>query len=270
MEVRRVASQRSACMAWRRTAARGGAWRRMARQRIAAHGGAWRRIAARRGASLRRRADVGLPVGRGRRFFPRPARPGRFFFSRPVFLPSISPGRVEPRIDNNIDTHDIDTHNIDTHNIDTHSIDTHNMDTPPLPPPPAAAALAAVRRAALSPHNRLASIRADARFVARAAAALARPLVANERCGSWYLPPAAAAASAYFKSTDGHERAWKFSPRRLNLHLVDLVEAHDGCAAAVRRAPRLLTPAASSSSTRRAVASACPTRSRRRCPCGAP
>lgn len=96
-------------------------------------------------------------------------------------------------------------------------------------PPSQSALLSALRRAALSPHNRLASIRADAAFVARVAAALApRPLVANERCGAWYVPPPRRPASAYFKSTDGHERAWKFSTRRLNLHLVDLIEANDG------------------------------------------
>lgn len=42
------------------------------------------------------------------------------------------------------------------------------------------------------------------------------------------MPPGAKQASAYFKSTDGHERAWKFSTRRLNLHLVELVEENDG------------------------------------------
>ncbi|ODA79866.1 hypothetical protein RJ55_05463 [Drechmeria coniospora] len=122
--------------------------------------------------------------------------------------------------------------------------------------------LSTLKRSALSIHNRLASIRADADFVARAASSLSgegeqdqnearhitepaetgvaepgtrrtrrsggRPLVANERCGSWYVPPAHKAASAYFKSTDGHERAWKFSTRRLNLHLVEMIETHDG------------------------------------------
>ncbi|KND93409.1 tRNA A64-2'-O-ribosylphosphate transferase [Tolypocladium ophioglossoides CBS 100239] len=120
--------------------------------------------------------------------------------------------------------------------------------------PSLSALLATLKRSTLSIHNRLASIRADAQFVARAAAALAsgaadaggssvtpqdvareaqprarrRPLVANERCGSWYVPPGDKAASAYFKSTDGHERAWKFSTRRLNLHLVDMIEKNDG------------------------------------------
>ncbi|KAM4056351.1 rit1 DUSP-like domain-containing protein [Hirsutella rhossiliensis] len=116
--------------------------------------------------------------------------------------------------------------------------------------------LSSLRRSTLSLHNRLASIRADAAFVARAASAFSRPgahddgdagsasfnagrnncssgrrprpLVANERCGSWYMPPDRKAASAYFKSTDGHERAWKFSTRRLNLHLVDMIEDNDG------------------------------------------
>ncbi|EQL01023.1 Initiator tRNA phosphoribosyl transferase [Ophiocordyceps sinensis CO18] len=105
--------------------------------------------------------------------------------------------------------------------------------------------LSSLRRSTLSIHNRLVSIRADAAFVARAASALSandhgpascsssrgrrpRPLVANERCGSWYVPPDRKAASAYFKSTDGHERAWKFSTRRLNLHLVDMIEDNDG------------------------------------------
>ncbi|KAF4120848.1 D-galacturonate reductase [Geosmithia morbida] len=109
--------------------------------------------------------------------------------------------------------------------------------------------LGSLRRSNLSIHNRLASIYADSRFVLRCAHRLGggsstsdegdagervktkptcRPLVANERCGSWYIPPASKQGSAYFKSTDGHERAWKFSTRRLNLHLVDLVELHDG------------------------------------------
>ncbi|KFH46968.1 tRNA A64-2'-O-ribosylphosphate transferase-like protein [Hapsidospora chrysogenum ATCC 11550] len=89
--------------------------------------------------------------------------------------------------------------------------------------------LTSLRRTNLTIHNRLASIRADARFVLAAAEAYGgRPLVANERCGSWYIAPADKAGSAYFKSTDGHERAWKFSTRRLNLHLVDIIEKNDG------------------------------------------
>ncbi|KAF4453079.1 2`-O-ribosyl phosphate transferase RIT1 [Fusarium albosuccineum] len=89
--------------------------------------------------------------------------------------------------------------------------------------------MASLKRTTLTIHNRLNSIRADAEFVKSVSLAYApRPLVANERCGSWYIPPARKTASAYFKSTDGHERAWKFSTRRLNLHLVNLIEKNDG------------------------------------------
>ncbi|KAK3373856.1 tRNA A64-2'-O-ribosylphosphate transferase [Lasiosphaeria ovina] len=128
------------------------------------------------------------------------------------------------------------------------------MATPPSPspsppPPPSLPSLAEVifsseqanhnfsrilgdlKRANLSITNRLRSIRHDAAFVARVAAArrpLPLPLVANERCGSWYIDPALKAASAYFKSTDGHTGQWKFSTRRVNLHLLDLIAQHNG------------------------------------------
>ncbi|KAH0498062.1 hypothetical protein TgHK011_005341 [Trichoderma gracile] len=111
--------------------------------------------------------------------------------------------------------------------------------------------LTQLRRSTLTPRNRLRSIHADASFVAQVASAFPtypsslsssaqagekkgrrirrnRPLVANERCGSWYIPPDKKDGSAYFKSTDGHERAWKFSTRRLNLHLIDMIEENDG------------------------------------------
>ncbi|KAM0523270.1 hypothetical protein ACHAPE_001765 [Trichoderma viride] len=107
--------------------------------------------------------------------------------------------------------------------------------------------LTQIRRSTLTPHNRLKSIHADAAYVAQVASAFSttsqqshdpesgkkhkrrgRPLVANERCGSWYIRPEKKDGSAYFKSTDGHERAWKFSTRRLNLHLIDLIEENDG------------------------------------------
>ncbi|KAH6845474.1 initiator tRNA phosphoribosyl transferase-domain-containing protein [Chaetomium sp. MPI-CAGE-AT-0009] len=77
--------------------------------------------------------------------------------------------------------------------------------------------------------NRLASISHDAAFVEKVADALELPLVSNERCGSWYIDPARKAGSAYFKSTDGHTGQWKFSSRRLNLHLLELVGENDGC-----------------------------------------
>lgn len=110
--------------------------------------------------------------------------------------------------------------------------------------------LTQLRRSTLTPHNRLKSIHADADYVAHVASAFStshrdpesgkrkrrrrrRPLVANERCGSWYIPPEKKDGSAYFKSTDGHERAWKFSTRRLNLHLIDVIEENDGYVRAI-------------------------------------
>ncbi|KAK4127819.1 initiator tRNA phosphoribosyl transferase [Parathielavia appendiculata] len=86
-----------------------------------------------------------------------------------------------------------------------------------------------LKRANLSITNRLNSICHDAAFVAEVADALKLPLVANERCGSWYIDSSRKVASAYFKSTDGHTGQWKFSTRRLNLHLLGLIGKHDGC-----------------------------------------
>ncbi|KAG2019011.1 hypothetical protein GB937_005650 [Aspergillus fischeri] len=64
--------------------------------------------------------------------------------------------------------------------------------------------LSSLRRSALSISNRLRSIESDAAFVAEVAEHYGLPLVANERCGSWYISPDIKAGSAYFKSTDGH------------------------------------------------------------------
>ncbi|KAI6085955.1 initiator tRNA phosphoribosyl transferase [Hypoxylon rubiginosum] len=86
-----------------------------------------------------------------------------------------------------------------------------------------------LKRSNLSISNRLRSIRQDADFVSEVAAAFNRPLIANERCGSWYIPPDQKAGSAYFKSTDGHVGQWRFSTRRLNLQLLGVIGAHDGC-----------------------------------------
>ncbi|KAI0491174.1 initiator tRNA phosphoribosyl transferase [Xylaria cf. heliscus] len=86
-----------------------------------------------------------------------------------------------------------------------------------------------LKRANLSISNRLRSIRQDADFVSEVADAFGRPLIANERCGSWYIDPADKAGSAYFKSTDGHAGQWNFSSRRLNLHLLPIIGRHDGC-----------------------------------------
>ncbi|KAH8891324.1 initiator tRNA phosphoribosyl transferase [Thozetella sp. PMI_491] len=85
-----------------------------------------------------------------------------------------------------------------------------------------------LKKANLSINNRLSSILQDAAFVTEVAGILGLPLVANERCGSWYVEPDRKAASAYFKSTDGHAGQWQFSTRRLNLHLLQLIQKHDG------------------------------------------
>ena len=91
--------------------------------------------------------------------------------------------------------------------------------------------LGALKRSTFSIHNRLQSIQEDAAFAQRVGQAYGRPLIANERCGSWYIPPDHKGGSAYFKSTDGHTGVWKFSSRRLNLHLLKIIEQNDGLVA---------------------------------------
>lgn len=76
---------------------------------------------------------------------------------------------------------------------------------------------------------RLHSIKEDSAYVRSSAQNLKLPVVSNERCGSWYVPPDLKAGSAYFKSTDGHAGSWSFSLRRLNLHLLPLIGRHNGC-----------------------------------------
>lgn len=70
---------------------------------------------------------------------------------------------------------------------------------------------------------RLQSIIYDHRYVSTYAGEC---LVANERCGLWYIDPEELTHSAYFKSTDGHTGEWKFSMRRLNFHLLPLLNEH--------------------------------------------
>jgi tRNA A64-2'-O-ribosylphosphate transferase len=85
-----------------------------------------------------------------------------------------------------------------------------------------------LKRSNLSIPNRLRSIKQDANFVSEVASAYGLPLVANERCGSWYIPPEQKKQSAYFKSTDGHMAQWSFSLRRLNLQVLDTIGEFDG------------------------------------------
>jgi tRNA A64-2'-O-ribosylphosphate transferase len=91
-----------------------------------------------------------------------------------------------------------------------------------------ASTLSSLKRSALSIHNRLTSIISDSDFVASVSEAYQLPLVANERCGSWYIPPEKKTDGVYFKSTDGHMGEWGFSLRRLNLQLLDVVKSHGG------------------------------------------
>ena len=88
--------------------------------------------------------------------------------------------------------------------------------------------LGELKRSTLSISNRLHSIEEDAAFARKVASAYGRPLIANERCGSWYIQPEVKVGSAYFKSTDGHTGVWNFSSRRLNLHLLEIIGKNDG------------------------------------------
>ena len=76
-------------------------------------------------------------------------------------------------------------------------------------------------------------------------------LIANERCGSWYIPPVirnhnsntvSKSSSCYFKSTDGHVNVWDFSLKRLNLHLLEQTIAVDGGCVLVDSSVRKLLP----------------------------
>ena len=47
------------------------------------------------------------------------------------------------------------------------------------------------------------------------------PIVANERCGTWYAYPYAnAAPNTHFKSTDGHKNIYNFSLKRMNFNFL--------------------------------------------------
>lgn len=89
-------------------------------------------------------------------------------------------------------------------------------------------ALGELKRSNLSISNRLHSIKRDAEFVQEVAEAYQLPLIANERCGSWYIPPELKKGSGYFKSTDGHFGQWSFSLRRLNMQVPDIIGEKGG------------------------------------------
>ncbi|KIW20376.1 hypothetical protein PV08_00951 [Exophiala spinifera] len=90
------------------------------------------------------------------------------------------------------------------------------------------ASIRSLRKSVLSIPHRLTSILADAAFAKQVSEHYSLPLVANERCGSWYIDPADKVGSAYFKSTDGHHGQWSFSLRRLNLQLLPLLARYGG------------------------------------------
>jgi tRNA A64-2'-O-ribosylphosphate transferase len=85
-----------------------------------------------------------------------------------------------------------------------------------------------ISHASLTVSNRLRSIQHDSIFISQVSEAYQLPLVANERCGNWYIPLSQKAGSAYFKSTDGHNGEWAFSLRRLNVQIFHLIGGNGG------------------------------------------
>lgn len=93
-----------------------------------------------------------------------------------------------------------------------------------------------VRKAERDPWNRLMSILVDAEWVHQFLSRRLKssyPVIPNLRCGAWYTPSGREgyrnAQGVYFKSTDGHTWQWSFSFKRLNLHLIPLIEDRGGC-----------------------------------------
>ena len=85
-----------------------------------------------------------------------------------------------------------------------------------------------IRKQSRSVKNRIRSIVSDAEFVQCVQEAYEKPLVANKRCGLWYIPPKFRQETCYFKSTDGHTGEWAFSIKRLNLHLIPFICENQG------------------------------------------
>ncbi|RUP45765.1 tRNA A64-2'-O-ribosylphosphate transferase [Jimgerdemannia flammicorona] len=88
-----------------------------------------------------------------------------------------------------------------------------------------------IRKDSKNIFNRLKSIAEDADFVSELAALFPKlVVVANERCGTWYIDPKLRhPQTVYFKSTDGHMGKWDFNLRRHNLHLINDIANHGGC-----------------------------------------
>lgn len=85
-----------------------------------------------------------------------------------------------------------------------------------------------IRKSSRSVKNRIQSILSDAQFVLEVEQVYQKLLVANKRCGLWYVPPEHLQETCYFKSTDGHVGQWNFSTKRLNLHLLKLLDKFHG------------------------------------------
>ncbi|ODV94683.1 hypothetical protein PACTADRAFT_28857, partial [Pachysolen tannophilus NRRL Y-2460] len=87
-----------------------------------------------------------------------------------------------------------------------------------------------LRKDSRSLRNRLQSIIFDSKFIINTVKVLysGRPLIPNERCGLWYVSPEEMYDSCYFKSTDGHTGQWNFSTRRLNSHLLPIIQENNG------------------------------------------
>lgn len=85
-----------------------------------------------------------------------------------------------------------------------------------------------IRKSSRSLRNRLCSIKKDSEFVERVVEAYRLPVVTNARAGDWYIDPKKRDGGVYFKSTDGHTGQWKFSLRRLNLGLLEILEKGHG------------------------------------------
>ncbi|CCE64537.1 hypothetical protein TPHA_0I00300 [Tetrapisispora phaffii CBS 4417] len=86
-----------------------------------------------------------------------------------------------------------------------------------------------IRKENKSLKNRIHSILLDSKFLdEKVIPFFPYPLVPNERCGLWYCKRANFTTTSYFKSTDGHINQWDFSTRRLNFHLIPLIEEQKG------------------------------------------
>ena len=113
----------------------------------------------------------------------------------------------------------------------------------PPPPPQPQQIIKQWRKKRTRARYRLQSIERDTDFVAKVVALHKHsadsacrlwPVLANQRCGSWYAHPLLSTelsptTSCYFKSTDGHVGTWAFSLKRLNLQVLDVVQSCGGC-----------------------------------------